>query len=279
MKVVRVVGGLGNQMFQYAFYLSLKKKHKNVKLDISAFKNYKLHKFQLEKIFGIDKSNYTSKLTGLIFKVLQKFKKYSIVKEDTLFHSEVLDIEGTKYYSGYWNSENYFKDIFDEVRQAFRFNFILNDENEFISKMIKNSNSVSIHVRRGDYLDTEVNQKIYGGICTLNYYQSAIEIIQRNVENPFFFVFSNDIEWCKINFKIQNVNFIDWNSEDENYIDMYLMSICKYNIIANSSFGWWAAWLNQNKGKIVITPSRFFNDCIESDMKTLIPHDWIKVKI
>jgi hypothetical protein len=276
MKVVRVIGGLGNQMFQYAFYLALRKRFNNVKLDIGSYKYYKLHDYQLEEIFNLKELNHASRMEILIFRFI---KKWQIVKEDVFYHPEILDIKGFRYYAGYWNSENYFTEVINNVKQSFNFKINLKDKNEQIANEIKNTNSVSIHIRRGDYISSEVNRQIYGNICTLNYYTKAISKIEESVVNPSYFIFSNDIDWCKENLKIGNAKFINWNKGKDNYIDMQLMSLCKNNIIANSSFSWWAAWLNENKNKIIISPSRFFNDVLPSNPNTLIPADWYKIDV
>lgn len=275
MKIVRVIGGLGNQMFQYAFYLALCKRYKNVKLDTSAYKHYKLHDYQIEDIFNLIQLKHANKLEVSLFRFN---KNWNIIKEDTFYHPEVMDIKGFRYYSGYWNSENYFSDVINNVRISFRFKNKLSDKNQEIVNEIENTNSVSIHIRRGDYVNSEVNQKIYGNICTLEYYKKAVKKIEEYVQNPNYFIFSNDIEWCKDNLEINNSKFINWNSGKENYIDMQLMSLCKNNIIANSSFSWWGAWLNENKNKIVISPSKFFNEILPSNMNTLIPSDWFKIE-
>lgn len=275
MKVVRVIGGLGNQMFQYAFYLALRNRYKNVKLDIGAYKHYKLHDYQIEDVFNLKELKFATRLEVLFFRI---FKKLQVVKEDTLYHPEVLDIKGCRYYAGYWNSEKYYTEVMNNVKLSFNFKNKLNNKNQEIVNEIKNTNSVSVHIRRGDYISSDLNRQIYGNICTLNYYKKALLKIEETVENPNYFIFSNDIEWCKENLKIQNAKFINWNTGKENYIDMQLMSLCKYNIIANSSFSWWGAWLNENKNKIVISPSKFFNDILPSNINTMIPDDWFKIE-
>lgn len=290
MKIVRIIGGLGNQMFQYAFYLALKNRYENVKLDISAYeKEYKLHNgFELSNIFDlnfeiaskseINKLKYRNNLFGKIQKKILR-KKNEVNYVDTLYHPEVLDIKEDAYYNGYWNSEYYFLDIEDLVKRSFEFKNGLNDLNKKILNSILKEESVSVHVRRGDYLESKINREIYGNICTEEYYEKAIEIIKNKISNPKFYVFSNDIDWCKKNLILDNVEYVDWNIGKESYIDMKLMSCCKHNIIANSSFSWWGAWLNKNPNKKVITPARFFNNVIPSNMETFLPKNWIKIKV
>lgn len=140
-------------------------------------------------------------------------------------------------------------------------------------RRIIETNSVSIHIRRGDYL-SEINQGLYGGICTEMYYAKAITYICNKIDQPSFFVFSNEIDWVKNNVDIPNPTYIDFNNGADSWQDMFLMSQCKHNIIANSSFSWWGAWLNRNTNKIVITPSRFINLEEDSD---IIPDAWIRI--
>ena len=178
------------------------------------------------------------------------------------------------YYIGYWQSEKFFKDISDEIRKDFSFPKFTSEKNLEILKLIKSYNSVSIHIRRGDYLQN----RGFNGLAPLEYYQKAIEYIKNKIENPHFFIFSNDIEWCRKNLSIENSYYIDWNRGEESYRDMQLMSLCKHNIIPNSTFSWWGAWLNKNPNKIVIAPEKWFNDCVNIDYSNIVPETWIKIK-
>ena len=136
-------------------------------------------------------------------------------------------------------------------------------------------NSISIHIRRGDYLHPKFNH-LYGNICTIEYYKEAITILQQKYANLHFYIFSDDISWVKENLPIVPSTYIDWNKKEDSWQDMYLMSQCKHNIIANSSFSWWGAWLNNNPNKTVICPSRFMNLNQQSD---IVPEDWIQIQI
>jgi hypothetical protein len=179
--------------------------------------------------------------------------------------------------SGYWQSPLYFKSVECLIRQEFTFPTKLSKENSIILKMIKNFNSISLHVRRTDYVNN-VNHEIHG-VCSIEYYMKAISIICANVNYPFFFIFSDDIKWVKQNLKINSkCVFVSGNTGSNSYIDMQLMSFCKHNIIANSSFSWWGAWLNSNFNKIVIAPQKWFNDeNINSQTSDLIPDTWIRI--
>ena len=131
--------------------------------------------------------------------------------------------------------------------------------------------SVGIHVRRGDYL----NIPLYSGICDLPYYTRAIEYIKSKSKNPKFYIFSNDMEWCKINLPVENAVFVEANTGINSIFDMILLSSCKYNIIANSSFSWWGAWLNKNK-KAVIAPTKWYNNK-KRDAAVELSADWIRI--
>lgn len=284
-------GGLGNQMFQYAFYLTLKQKNTNTKCDSSIVKIQNDHNgYELYNVFNI--KTETSKATYIITKVLNRLKphKYIIHLISTLFKirlindsipseykPEILETNMESYYLGYWQSEKYFKSISEIIKSTFTFNILrLSQESKSISEEIQNTISVSIHIRRGDYLSKKY-ENLYGGICTTEYYTKAINYILKKAPNCKFYIFSDDIKWVQENLYnlIANKTFVDFNKGENSWQDMYLMSICKHNIIANSTFSWWAAWLNSNKNKIVITPNKFLN---LGNSKDLIPEDWIKIK-
>ena len=141
--------------------------------------------------------------------------------------------------------------------------------------MISQTNSVSLHIRRGDYVSNQKTNQTHG-TCDLDYYQRCITEIEKEVENPYFFVFSDEIEWVKENLKINHpAEYVDQNTGDKSYEDMRLMSQCKHNVIANSSFSWWGAWLNSYPDKIVFAPKRWFASD-KHNTKDLIPEGWKK---
>jgi len=146
--------------------------------------------------------------------------------------------------------------------------------NNEISKIMQDTNSVSIHIRRGDYIANPITFQ-YHGLCSMEYYKKAIQYINENINRPIFFFFSDEIDWVKDNLKIpKDCYFIDHNKMENDYLDLWLMSQCKHNIIANSSFSWWGAWLNTNKEKIVIAPKKWFNNAA-IDTTDLIPEEWL----
>lgn len=281
MKVVKILGGLGNQMFQYAFYLALANKFNSVKIDVSDFKNYELHNgLELENVFGIKLQKASRFIIQLLdpsyrawsyrkLRRLLNLKNTLVVEQNFFsFDKDILNDPKSRIYWGYWQSSQYFEHITDKVRECFSFKKPLTGKNKDTMEMITASESVSIHIRRGDY----VGHDLLGGICDLDYYKEAISIIENRVSNPNFFIFSNDIEWCEEHLNIKEAHYISWNKSNDSYIDMQLMSLCKHNIIANSSFSWWGAWLNTNKNKMVVSPKKWTND----SANTLALKEWIK---
>jgi len=289
MDVVVVFNGLGNQMSQYAFYLSKKKINKATHfIDFCSDHNGA----ELNKVFKIDyNQNSFHKFLFIIFRVLVT-KKIKIVKpfkwllerfncniiEENFnyrFNSQyLLPANGITFYFGGWPSEKYFINAKDEVLKAFKFTPPTDPENTEHIRNITSSNSVAIHVRRGDYLSPK-NIEVFGRVCTKEYFEQAIDTIKTKINNAHFFVFSNDIAWVKANLQMNSVTYVTCNSADSSWADMYLMSICKHNIISNSSFSWWGAWLNQNNNKIVISPSRYLNNDVYTDF---YPESWIRLQ-
>lgn len=289
MKIVKILGGLGNQMFQYAFYLALKEKYPNeeVKIDTSCFRGYHLHNgYELEKIFGLKakEATFWDKLSiaypynhyrvwqiGKI--LLPKRRSMFVEKFEGGYDSSVFDKKGSCYYDGYWQDERYFKHEQEIIRDAFVPKSISKKNIEFEQKL-HGKKSLSIHVRRGDY----ISNPYFSNICDLAYYQKALHLILNLEKIDIVCIFSNDIEWCRIHISPllnnQEVVYVDWNKRTNSYQDIYLMSLCNHNIIANSSFSWWGGWLNKNKNKKVICPSKW-NKIKGSLFK--IPDKWIKI--
>lgn len=286
MIIVKIIGGLGNQMFQYAYAKSLQNKGYDVFIDLSSFDIYKLHGgYQLDK-FNIDlklvDNNILSKynIVGVFSKIKNKLKiknKNCLVENSLLFDKSFLSPLDGKYIDGYFQSEKYFLEIRDILIKQFRLEEkYLNPISEKLKDMIvSEQKSCSVHVRRGDYLDSK-NLSIHG-ICDLDYYKKSIDYIENNASDTKYFIFSDDIEWCKKNLEVKNAIFIE-NDNCLPHEDMYLMSLCKNNIIANSSFSWWGAWLNQNQDKIVIAPKIWFTDeQMQKQSTDIIPLSWIRL--
>lgn len=263
MIVTKISDGLGNQFFQYALGRSLSHKHnKTLKLDISAFTtNYTLRDYQLKK-YNIVKKEFTffEKMYFVYFyRIVKKliiklnlknkiFKNIYWEKKEMSFDEKVFKTE-SQYFFGYWQDLRYFKDIRDLIVKELTLKEKLNEVNLKTLRLIHETHSVSLHIRRGDYLRIKHQQ-----VCDLEYYKKAISIIQNKVEKPVFFIFSDDIQWVKENLEIDfETHYIDFNQDNPRF-DIELMKNCKHNIIANSTFSWWGAWLNEYNDKIVISP-------------------------
>lgn len=262
MIITRLIGGLGNQMFQYALGRFLAEKHNTrLKLDVTGFQKYKLHKYSLAA-YNINADLATvEEINSMNFCI--KEKHFS-------FDPDVLDLPDNVYLDGYWQSEKYFFDVKNILKKEFTVKFEQTGKNKEIAEVITSTNSVSIHVRRCDYITNKTFV-----VCCLDYYYRCISFIDQNINSPEFFVFSDDPNWVKDNLKINfKTTFISCNNADTNYEDLRLMSLCKHNIIANSTFSWWSTWLNNNLSKIVIAPKQWFESC-ENNIKDLLPNEWI----
>lgn len=290
MKIVKILGGLGNQMFQYALYLAIKNKYQGeeTKLDTSCFRGYPLHNgYELDKFFYIEatEATFMDKLRiaypYIHYRIWQVCHKLGIKRHTMLvenanesYEADVFHQNHDCYYDGYWQNERYFKTIRPEILKAFTPKTISEQNAQFCDEIIKQHKCASIHIRRGDY----VNHPLYGGICDKAYYQRAIAYLQEHTNCDFYCIFSNDIEWCKKNLANllngKDVVYVNWNKGKDSYQDMFLMSQCNYNIIANSSFSWWGAWLNNHEDKLIICPTKWNN--IKSSRFEL-PESWIKI--
>ena len=287
MIIVRLIGGLGNQMFQYALARHLAIRTNSVlKLDISdlikkdkdlnhTLRNFELKHFNIRTVIASKDEIYqfNSKKKSKLRKAFLKFFPHlfltSIIREKELvFNKRILKIKGNKYLDGYWQSESYFIDIRSQILEEFTLKNIGGDNISDLVKDITNNVSVSLHIRRGDYVS---NYSHYYYTQTPEYYYKAITLIKDKYPKIKAFIFSDDIEWAKETIKLDiEVFFVKPNTS---YEDIYLMSLCQHNIIANSSFSWWGAWLNQNLNKICIAPKNWYKDPkIKTD---LIPKSWI----
>lgn len=286
MLIVNITGGLGNQMFLYAYAKALEQKGYKTKLDISGFETYKLHGgYMLDKYnisLSVASKNeisryYKRDLLSKLLRRLGKKDKKVLIDDSFVFNKKWLEIEDDRHIIGYFQSEKYIKEIRDTLLQEFSIKEGISSFTKEIEKEILSiQNSCSLHIRRGDYL-LQQNINIHG-FTGLEYYKKAIEMITQNHKDMQFFIFSDDIEWSKENLNIENVTYIDSKEKRIPHEDIYLMSLCKHNIIANSSFSWWGAWLNQNKDKIVIAPKRWFADeKLEKQSIDIVCDGWIKL--
>lgn len=283
MNIIRMTGGMGNQMFQYALYLKLVSMGKEAKFDditeygLPNAREIMLWCFGIDypKASGEEINEITDGFMKLSHRIRRKLfgrKSLEYHEADCNFDPQVLN-RGSAYLTGYFQSELYFKDIEDQVREAFVFQPVIfeklsEDRRERIlsyRKRIEDSLSVSIHLRRGDYL---TSSEIYGGNCTEKYYKSGIALIREKYPEAEFFVFSNDDAWTKkwiLDSFPGDTGFVvvEGAPEEEGYLDLYLMSRCRHHILANSSFSWWGAYLNPSPDRTVVAPARWFNnqDC------------------
>ena len=250
-------------MFQYAFGRKLIEiDEKDVVFDISFFEGNKNEK-DTSRSFLLNKFNIDSSI---------KFgnNKRCFLKNN--FEKMISKITGNH---GYYQNERYFKDIENIIRKEFTLKNSLSESAEKIYSDIKNKpDSVSVHIRRGDYI-SDPSANANHGTCSVEYYENALSIIRKKVKSPTFFIFSDDISWVKENLKIENAIYVS-NPEIKDYEELILMSKCKHNIIANSSFSWWGAWLNQNSNKIVIGPKQWLTHKTSNELD-ILPAEWIQI--
>jgi hypothetical protein len=299
MITVFLRGGLGNQMFQYALGLNLAKRNGTGVVFDTVFLNDRFPRREFSyRDFEMDIFSFESRFTLLsrisekipipglwlafdlaLMKVrsLLEIRKIVREKEEYNLDSEVLKKKGNLLLWGRWQNCRYLSGIEDELRSAFRFRQSLSGKAAKAAEEIGSSNSVSIHVRRGDYVKFE-SMKAIVGETNLDYYNAAVRYVAERVKQPHFFVFSDDIPWCRENLKF---NFpCTFLAEDvggpKNSFYLELMSLCKHDIIANSTFSFWGAWLNGNPGKIVVAPKRW---CADPEMngRFSLPNGWTKI--
>lgn len=294
MQYIAATGGLGNQMFTYAFMVARSKKghatffhpygrhsyhygqeglqvdkvfklrdeDRHFSLRVFAFSSY----WCLSRLFPHRIQNFLYKMIGIdIVQVPQNFVYYPYITERD--YTKAL-------FRGTWQSEMYFKGVEDDVRRAFQFREdLLNEQTRLTGLLIDSSPaSASVHIRRNDYLSEQYISG-FGGICTKEYYKTAITRINELFPDITLYFFSDDINWCREVFFFKNAVFVDWNIGKDSWQDMYLMSKCLCNIIANSTFSWWGAWLNRHPNKVVIAPKKWWNG-IDDDV---VPETWIRL--
>lgn len=285
--IVSLRGGLGNQMFQYAAGRGVAYRNQTqLKLDVSALerdaaRSYRLHHFNIAESFATRaeipccaKRNLWGHISRRVERCLLPAYKRSVFAERFfLFDPDILRVRGRVCLVGYWQSEKYFKDIEQTIRQDFTFRRAPDSENQKLARMIANTNSVSLHVRRGDYVSNPRFSRRYCA-CSLEYYRIAAAEVAEKVNDPHLFVFSDDTDWARANLRLQHpATFVAHNGADKDYEDLRLMSLCRHHIMANSSFSWWGAWLCAHPEKIVMAPKSWFKDPGRTT-RDLIPDSW-----
>lgn len=294
MNKVAVYGGLGNQMFQYAFCTGLNSRGYKTRLSFTCYFYFKHHNgFDLGRAFTLKLAPqqrllafmlehgaflHQNKLIKGITRRLALWHeaKQQLYKEKHEFITdpEVFTKQQVLFY-GTWQSIEYFKQHADVIKQQFVFKQPKDAANKSIIEKINSTNAVSLHIRRGDYLKSHWQNSLHV-IKDISYYKKAVAQIEASVKNPAYFIFSDDMQWVKENLPLANCTYVDNNSGKQSFVDMYLMSLCKHNIIANSTFSWWGAWLNSNKNKIVIMPDKWMND---NTCAGIFPEEWIKIPV
>lgn len=289
MDVVVIFNGLGNQMSQYAFYLAKKMRSPKTIVVFEPGSNFSHSSLNLCNVFGIKLPGaFVTRLLMFFYNSLRFNKRRLIVKLFGLrlfsepknydFSEEYLNPGpcGINFYHGGWHSERYFKSIEDKLNDLF--SFPLDPDADFVrwKKLILDSpDSVSLHIRRGDYVNISPDDYYqFGGVATLEYYKRAVDYIRDKAGQCSFFVFSDDIPWCKEQFGGGGYHFVDCNSGAKSWRDMCLMTMCRHHINANSTFSWWGAWLNARPDGIVIRPRWFIRDV---ETKDFYPESWVEL--
>jgi hypothetical protein len=285
MIVSHIIGGLGNQMFQYAAGRTLAHFNKTiVKLDVTSFEKDKLRTFDLlcfnANIAFATKQEINDLLPAHNFeKAFQYFSPLSrrsyYREKEFHFNKQVLSLGKNVYLKGYFQSEKYFLHAKNIIRSEFTFKSNVIDSAKQFALKLNGQNSVAVHIRRGDFSKNSETTD-YHGTLEINYYQEAMALIRSKIADPIFYFFSDDIKWVKENFSLPNSTLVSGEMTKNHIEDLYLMSQCRHNIIANSSFSWWGAWLNDNPTKIVIAPEKWFNKG-PKDTQDLVPEEWIKI--
>lgn len=278
MRLIKMTGGLGNQMFIYAFYLRMKKRWPEVRIDLSDMVHYHAHHgYEMHRVFALPRTEFC------INRPLKKVVEFLFFKK---VYERYLPKDGPAvwerhwrwpliYFKGFWQSERYFTDIEDEVCRTFTFDTRQASERtlQMAATIDADAHAVSLHVRRGDYL----LPKFYassGCVCRISYYRNAVAEMLRRMPEAHFYVFSDDIEWVRANLPLPRADYVDWNTGVDSWQDMMLMSRCRHNIICNSTFSWWGAWLNAHPDKVVVAPDHWYAG---DEHPAIVPDGWVKV--
>lgn len=286
MIVTRLIGGLGNQMFQYAAGRALAKRlDVDLYIDRRAFEDYQTHAFGLQHFAAKLLDAAPRNLPGLqresrLNRWLRPFSGGAVkvvVESAFTFDPAILALSDGTYIDGYWQSEQYFVDVVQTIRDDFRIATLPSAENKEWMEKIRSVLSVSLHVRRGDYVSNTSASAVHG-TCDLDYYRRSVnEVAQRVGSDIELFVFSDDPDWVAENLRLQYpAHFVRHNNADTSYEDLRLMSACRHHIIANSTFSWWGAWLDPRLDSVVVAPQQWFRTD-KLDARDLVPARWVRV--
>ena len=285
MFIVRIHGGLGNQLFQYAYSLYLMNKYHLSYIYFNRFhfkgdidRPLSISYFNLSS-FNLINSNFNRFNNSKINKIYNFIFNHSnyVIEGFTKLSNEYVPKsipDGDIYFDGYWQKCHIVNEVENLLRKELVLKLNLSSKILSIENLItSHSNSVSVHIRKTDFISTQENKSIFA-LCSVNYYYSAIEYFLNNVNQDLtLFIFSDDFEWVRANLNLKLNHFLVEGNTDND--DLYLMSLCKNNITANSTFSWWGAWLNTNKDKVVLTPEKWFENA-RCD-KDLVPNNWIRI--
>lgn len=295
MIIVKLMGGLGNQMFQYATGKRLAIfNNAELKLDITGYETMNVS--DTPRQFELNLLNIKSEIASktdiakvkqadhertfderIIHKLGRSKAIYHYGERNAGFDPRVLKLKKNTYLVGWWQNEKYFSDIRNILLKEFEPKNKPSDNNAKWLEQALSTDSIAVHVRRGDYISNK-HANVHHGLSTIDYYNAAATYMKTYIKNPHFFVFSDDIAWCKKNISFgENVTFIEGNVGSKAYEDLRIMSQCKHNIIANSSFSWWGAWLNKNDEKIVIAPRAWFQNEKANRETDIVPESWIRM--
>ena len=293
MIVQNIIGGLGNQMFQYACGRSLAHtRGSELRLFLGDFEGYGLHNgYELQRVFGIspalasagDLASLVGWRAGRHARRLLRLPRLAgargrkfVVEPSFNYWSGIDAVPASAFLVGYWQSERYFETTASLVRKDFRFQGRLNGENARLAERIRQGCSVSVHVRRGDYVANLDSQAKHGS-CGMRYYEQAANLLLATLPSPQFFVFSDDPDWAEANLRglFPGMVAVRGNLASNSYFDMWLMSLCKHHVIANSTFSWWSSWLCANENKIVVAPRQWFASGISTP--DVIPDRWTRL--
>jgi hypothetical protein len=287
MHIVKVNGGLGNQMFQYAFALVLDHLYGNVKLDLEWIRGETAHKgYELDRHFRLrlvecspqERQILGDTDPGPVGKAMRRLrltKKSHHIAPSAGWDPYYQSVDRDTYFSGYWQSYKYYTGMEDSIRAAFDFIEPLSERNKTFLEEAEGRSLIGVHVRRGDYLTSS----FLSDVCSEDYYRAALTLASEKARDPLFAFFSDDLDWCKDNLAVSGeASFVDWNRQDESYADMRLMTACDSLVIANSSFSWWGAWLGAREGRAVFAPPRWFGGG-RSDNLDIVPPSWKRIGV
>lgn len=304
MIIVKIQGGLGNQLFEYAYGRAISERYKvPLKLDLTNYDFANAHDESPDKKFnrgyGISRFNTIGEIaTKNEIQIFNKYKRRpgkiwylynkfiadpALYLEESQFNysekcafPDALKKGKSVYADGFWQTEKYFKDIEQIIRRELTLRHAPDTRHEQMISLMKDTESICLHVRRGNFLIPQYNK--HHGICPPDYYERAVKAITKKIKKPHFFIFSDDMTWVKENLSLDfPTTYVDINGPEKDYEDIRLMSSCKHHILANSSFSWWGAWLSNNKSQIVFYPSKIVRK--NWNMQDFAPKKWNRIDI